>query len=342
MIFFGKLVENYLYMKQFFIELSLRLLRLFPPEFSSFVSLNFLNLGFFVKSKFSIEKVNKNAAPCLKIEELEFRNPLGLAAGLDKEGKYFNSLGSLGFGFIEVGTFTPKPQKGNSFPRIKRLLKDKSLINRLGFNNPGIDKAVLNIKKLKNSSSPILGISIGKNKDTSLENAYKDYLFCLKKVYPIADYIAVNISSPNTKDLRKLSSSDYFDDLVCEIGHYHYELAENFKKKIPIFLKLSPDEKDENLSRIVSSSISNGFAGFIVSNTAMSEAKGIKGGISGDLLKPKSLAILKKVKAISENSIIISCGGISKKEDFEERKDLGADLIQIYTSFVYEGPKVVL
>ncbi len=328
-------------MKQFFIELSLRILRLFPPEFSSFLSLRLLNLGFIIKSKFSIKRENKNAAPCLKIEELEFRNPLGLAAGLDKEGKYFNSLGSLGFGFIEVGTFTPKPQKGNSFPRIKRLLKDKSLINRLGFNNPGIDEAVLNIKKLKNSSSPILGISIGKNKDTSLENAYKDYLLCLKKVYAIADYIAVNISSPNTKDLRKLSSSDYFDDLVGEIGYYHHQLAENFKKKIPIFLKLSPDEKDENLTRIVSSSISNGFTGFIVSNTAMSEVKGIKGGISGDLLKPKSLEILKKVKAISENSIIISCGGISKKEDFEERKDLGADLIQIYTSFVYQGPKVV-
>lgn len=325
-----------------FYNLALKCLKLLPPETASKLSLYFLKLIhiIFIRNFESDLKINHSSP--VQMGALKFRNPLGVAAGLDKEGKYFSAIGSLGFSFIEVGTFTPYAQDGNDSPRIKRLNNEKSLINRLGFNNPGIIQGVKNIKNNKKYFSGILGVSIGKNKETKLEDAYKDYLFCLRHCFEISDYVAVNISSPNTEDLRELSSEGFIFDLTAKINEEALNLKNTFGKKVPIMLKLSPDEDDKNLENIITSASINGFDGFILTNTMQGERKGISGGISGELLKDKSVNMLKKVKNIvHDEKILISSGGISTKNDLEERIDNGAKLIQIYTSFVYKGPKIV-
>ncbi len=313
---------------------------MFPPETSSKISLE--SLLFLDNSKnffphFSSHKFNEKEPS--NLAGLNFANKLGLAAGLDKEGKYFGALSSLGFGFIEVGTFTPNAQKGNPRPRIKRLKNENSLINRLGFNNPGIDKGVENIKKYKNNFSGILGVSIGKDKNTELSKAHKDYLYCLGKAFPVADYIAINISSPNTDGLRSLSSESYFERLIYEIMKSKRKLEDRFSKNVPIFLKISPDESIDNLSKLINTSEKEGITGFIVSNTVKGTIRGFTGGISGELIKQKSLDMLKKVKSMVDKDIIlISSGGVSTKKDYQERLHNGADLVQIYTGFVYKGP----
>ncbi len=313
---------------------------MFPPETSSKISLE--SLFFLDNSKiffphYSSKKFDEKEP--FNLAGLKFENKLGLAAGLDKEGRYFGALSSLGFGFIEIGTFTPKAQKGNSYPRIKRLKNENSLINRLGFNNPGIDKGVENIKKYKNNFSGILGVSIGKNKNTELSEAHKDYLYCLSKAFPVADYIAINISSPNTDGLRSLSSESYFERLIFEIMKSKRELEDRFSKDLPIFLKISPDESIDNLSKLIHASEKEGITGFIVSNTVKGTIRGLTGGISGELIKQKSLEMLKKVKSMVDKDIIlISSGGVFTKNDYQERLNSGADLVQIYTSFVYKGP----
>ncbi len=316
-------------------------MRIIPPEITSSISLNLIKLIYKVNKNFFKVKINPKIKK-IKYQNLEFKHCLGLAAGVDKKGEYFDALSSIGFSFIEVGTFTPSAQKGNEYPRIKRINKESSLINRLGFNNPGILKGVDNIAKNKPNFSGILGISIGKNKDTPIESAYKDYVYCLKRCFHIADYVALNISSPNTADLRKLSSADHIEHLTKEIGLQRNILQKNHKKEVPIFLKLSPDEEDSNIEKIISTSLNNGISGFIISNTTIGEYKNISGGISGKLLKIKSLNMLKRVKNFLGNeSFVISSGGISDKSDLTERLDNGAKLAQIYTSFVYQGPKVV-
>ena len=327
-------------LKNVFIQIALFILRFLPPELASQISLKSIKYldSFNIKLQ---KKGNLSYAKNIEIMDLTFDHYLGLSAGIDKEGKYFDSLNSLGFSFIEVGTFTPLPQKGNKYPRIKRL-PNQSLINSLGFNNPGILEGIKNVRKSKHNFSGVLGISIGKNKSTSLDEAYKDYNFCLEHCYQDADYIAINISSPNTLDLRKLSSTDYIEDLTREINLKKEKLEKKYSKKVPLFLKLSPDEKEENLQKIISTSLSNNFSGFIVSNTMKGNSKGISGGISGDLLKNKSCEILRKVQGLVGNEVIlIASGGISTKVDVEERLDNGAKLIQIYTSFVYRGPTIV-
>jgi dihydroorotate dehydrogenase len=328
--------------KKIFLKIFLKILRIFPPEISSSISLNSIKLIANLNHGFLNVIPKKNNLEKVKISELEFDHYLGLSAGIDKSGDYFHSLGSIGFSFIEVGTFTPKGQKGNEFPRVKRITNNNSLINRLGFNNPGINLAVEKIDKNKKNFSGILGISIGKNKDTLLENAYLDYNFCMNKCFNQADYIAINISSPNTKGLRKLTSPDYIKDLSKEISLTRKNLNKKFNKVVPIFLKLSPDEKDENLQDIVDATLSNGFDGYIVANTTHGEFGGIHGGISGELLKLKSNEMLRKVKnLVGGDAALIASGGISSKRDVEERLNNGASLIQIYTSFVYKGPFVL-
>ena len=328
--------------KRFITKYFLIFLRILPPEVSSKISL--LSLKILYKSNFKFLS-QKSISPRIKKINLcgiSFENYLGLSAGIDKEGKYYDSLGSLGFSFIEVGTFTPSPQKGNKYPRVKRMLKEESLINRLGFNNPGILKGIQNIKKNKKNFQGILGISIGKNKDTNLDDAYKDYIFCLDQCFIYADYVAINISSPNTSKLRELSSASYIDNLTKEINTKTKHLEKKYNKKVPIFLKLSPDESNEDTERIIYTSLSNNFSGFIISNTTSGKYQGITGGISGELLKNKSLDMLRRVNGMVGDEIpLIASGGISNKLDAEERLDNGAKLIQIYTSFVYKGPFIV-
>ena len=328
-------------LKKIFLKVFIKILRIFPPEISSFVSLNSLKLIANINYDFLNALPKKNLEK-VKISKLEFDHILGLSAGIDKSGNYFHSLGSIGFSFIEVGTFTPKSQKGNESPRIKRISKHNSLINRLGFNNPGIKASLENINKNKKNFSGILGISIGKNKDTSLDNAFLDYNFCINQCFQQADYIAINISSPNTKDLRKLSSPEYIKDLSKEISSTRRELNNKYNKLVPIFLKLSPDEKNENLRDIIDVTLSNGFDGYIVANTIQGEFGGISGGMSGELIKQKSNEVLKEVSNIVGNdATLIASGGISSKKDVEERLNNGASLIQIYTSFIYKGPSIL-
>lgn len=318
------------------------ILRLLPPEASSLISLKSINFLYSLNENILKSNINKRKKKSITFRGLSFSHPLGLAAGFDKEGKYFHALGSIGFSFVEVGTFTPKPQKGNDKPRIKRILEHNSLINRLGFNNPGIDAGLINIKYLKKNYAGVLGISIGKNKFTSLDDAHRDYVFCLRKSYELADYIAINISSPNTKDLRQLSSKDYIDSLLKNLFEELEKLVKTHKKIVPIFLKLSPDENSAELKRIINVSIERGVAGFIISNSMAGNYQNIQGGISGELLRERSIEALKIANSIiTKKHLLISSGGISRKSDLEERLDNGASLAQIYTGFVYKGPSIL-
>ncbi len=327
----------------FFLSIILFILKRLPPEPSKKLSLELLNLFWKFFSFLPIFNPDESLISDKRIilNDISFKNNIGIAAGLDKEGKYFSALGSLGFSFVEVGTFTPKAQQGNTKPRIKRL-KNDSIINRLGFNNPGIDEGIKNIKRNLNNFNGVLGISIGKNKNTELKNAYHDYIFCMNRSYEVADYLAINISSPNTEGLRDLASDKFLEKLIYEISSEKKILKEKFLKNVPIFIKISPDENDKNLSHLIEISEDYGIDGFIVSNTYIGEAKGISGGISGSMLKERSLNMLKKVNSLRrKNSTLISSGGISSKSDVKERMENGADLIQIYTSFVYKGPSIL-
>ena len=265
---------------------------------------------------------------------------VGIAAGLDKNGEYIDSLASLGVSFIEVGTVTPRPQKGNPKPRIFRNLKEKSLLNRLGFNNKGVDYLVKNLKNKK--TRILIGTSIGKNFDTPNDKASSDYLYCLEKIYKYSDYIAVNISSPNTKDLRDLSKVEYLEALLEEIKNKQKDLSEVHGYK-PIFIKISPDESSENLRDICNSILTKSFDGIICSNTTIdhSDSNG-SGGISGQPLKKKATETLLKVRALVGDELpIIASGGVMSVEDYLEKIDAGANLVQLYTGFIYEGPKLI-
>ena len=333
-------------MKNLIYRISLFFLRFLNPEVSSHLSLETLKKLELIKDFFGNPKEDfldsKPNSKLIYAGSLKFKNYLGLAAGLDKEGKYFSALGALGFGFVEVGTFTPYQQKGNDLPRIKRISEQKSLINRLGFNNPGISQGIKNITLNRHKYNGLLGISIGKSLSTPLNRAYEDYVFCLKACYEYADYVAVNISSPNTAGLRDLSTEVYFEKMLTEIHTEYKKLLKSSNKKVPLFLKISPDEKQENIPRIIEASQKNEFSGFIVSNTKFGSYQDMQGGISGNLLKKESLDTQKIVSScVDKKTIIIASGGISSKEDIEERMDNGADLVQIYTSFVYDGPPII-
>ena len=270
---------------------------------------------------------------------LHFPNRIGLAAGMDKNADYIEPLSYLGFGFLELGTLTPRSQAGNIKPRLFRLTKEKSLINRMGFNNKGIEHAV---EKIKNSNSEaILGISIGKSSDTSLEKAVGDYLFCLEKAYPVCDYIAVNISSPNTKDLRKLESEEYFSSLITNLK----KRQEAFSKELgykPMVLKLSPDLQDLDLEIICKEILDKDIDGIICSNTSVSHNYNHQGGLSGELLFEISNRSLTSFRSFLGSSFpIIASGGVMSRHHFEKKLDLGADLVQVYTGMIYKGPILV-
>jgi len=269
-----------------------------------------------------------------------YNNKLGFAAGLDKDGEYIDSLAALGIGFIEVGTVTPRGQSGNPKPRLFRNKKDKSLLNRLGFNNQGVDSLVENLKNRK-SNIPI-GVSIGKNFDTPNDEAYKDYLFCMDKVYGYSNYIAINISSPNTKDLRALSNQQSLKKLLFKIKEKQKKLSKSYEY-VPIFLKISPDETFDDLKDICSSIIEYELDGIICSNTTINhDHKNGYGGLSGLPLKNTATEKLIFVKKIVGNKIpIIASGGVMSVLDYKEKINGGADLVQIYTGFIFYGPKLI-
>lgn len=278
---------------------------------------------------------------------LTFPHPIGLAAGLDKNGDYLDALAKLGFSFIELGTVTPKAQAGNPKPRLFRVPQAQAIINRMGFNNRGVDVLVDNVKKAQYKG--ILGINIGKNKDTPLHQSAEDYLFCLRKVYPYASYITVNISSPNTPDLRQLQQGDYFLDLIEKLCAEKLRLENSYHKQVPLVIKISPDEPDETLKIMADIMVSHGIDGIIATNTTSDHVSvqhyvhgNELGGLSGrplTRLSTRCLRILKKV--VGNDLTLIASGGVDTVAMAQEKLDAGASLLQVYTGLVYQGPSLM-
>ncbi|MDQ2994004.1 MAG: quinone-dependent dihydroorotate dehydrogenase [Pseudomonadota bacterium] len=280
--------------------------------------------------------------PC-KILGLNFRNRVGIAAGLDK-GENINALGQLGVGFIEVGGVTPKPQPGNPRPRIFRLLDDEGLINRMGFNNSGVDELV-NCLKRRNYEG-IVGVNITKNKDTPLDQAGADYVLIMERVYPYVDYIAVNISSPNTPGLRELQTPAYLYNLLSGLKGVQQRLAKQYEKYVPLVVKIAPDLTDTELTEMATTLLDVGIDGVIATNTSLSR-EGLKdpllakeaGGLSGKPLSTKSTEIIGKLFKILQHRIpIIASGGVMSAEDAKAKRAAGAELVQVYTGLIYHGP----
>lgn len=278
---------------------------------------------------------------------IEFPNPVGLAAGLDKNGAYIDALASLGFGFIEIGTITPRPQAGNPKPRLFRIPQAKAIINRMGFNNDGVDELIKNVKAAKFKG--ILGINIGKNADTAVEDAVADYVICLEKVYNYASYITVNISSPNTKNLRSLQSGDALTELLQTLKQRQLELAEEHQHYVPLVLKVAPDLTQSDIEFIASQLVKFKIDGLIVTNTTLSR-EGVEGlpfgdeagGLSGAPVFEKSTACLAAFSQALKGQIpLIGVGGILTGEQAVAKQQAGASLVQIYSGMIYTGPRLI-
>ena len=281
---------------------------------------------------------------------LTFPNPVGLAAGLDKNGEHIDALASLGFGFIEIGTVTPRPQPGNPKPRMFRITEKQAIINRMGFNNHGVDQLLANVAKSKFArSGGVLGINIGKNFDTPIEKAADDYLICLDRVYASASYIAINISSPNTKNLRELQKDDALDALLGQLKTGQARLADKHGKYVPLVLKIAPDLEDEQIQSIADLLRQHRMDGVIATNTTLSRAEvegfpnaSEAGGLSGAPVFERSTTVLKKLAGHLAGEVpIIGVGGIMKGEDAVAKLDAGASLVQLYSGFIYRGPELV-
>ena len=272
---------------------------------------------------------------------LKFKNPVGLAAGFDKNAECYNEFSNFGFGFIEIGTVTPLPQPGNPKKRIFRLVEDKSLINRLGFNNKGLDEITKNLRKKRDI---IIGANIGKNFFTENKDGHMDYLKCLQGLHDLVDYFAINISSPNTKNLRQFHDKDLLKPLLESLINYN----NNQSSRKPMLLKISPDLDTKQLDDIISLVSELKINGIIATNTTISrdnlksKHQNEIGGLSGELLKEKSNYIIKYLrKKLDNNFPIIGVGGIMTKDDAIEKLNSGADLIQLYTGFIYKGPGLI-
>ncbi|MBK0001879.1 quinone-dependent dihydroorotate dehydrogenase [Erwinia sp. S43] len=278
---------------------------------------------------------------------LTFKNPLGLAAGLDKNGECIDAFGAMGFGFIEIGTVTPRPQPGNDKPRMFRVVEAQGIINRMGFNNLGVDHLVENVKKAHYDG--ILGINIGKNKDTPVEQGKEDYLTCMDKIYPYAGYIAINISSPNTPGLRSLQYGEALDDLLQAIKTRQGELQQLHHKYVPVAVKIAPDLSEEELIQVADSLQRHNIDGVIATNTTLDRSliKGLKhcdeaGGLSGRPVQLRSTEIIRRLSAELKGSMpIIGVGGIDSLVSAREKMEAGASLVQIYSGFIYKGPPLI-
>jgi dihydroorotate dehydrogenase len=279
-----------------------------------------------------------------RVMGLEFSNPVGLAAGLDKNAEHVDSLAALGFGFIEVGTVTPRPQAGNPAPRLFRIPEARAIVNRMGFNNDGVERLTDNLARARYRG--ILGINIGKNFDTPIERAAEDYLYCLRKVHAAASYVAVNISSPNTANLRQLQQSDQLDRLLGTLVAENRKLAARHGRTVPLAVKIAPDLSAEEIRQMAASFIRHGVDAVIATNTTVSRdgVEGLAnseqaGGLSGAPLKVRSSAVVHELaRALADRIPIIAVGGIFSSADARERLSGGASLIQLYSGLIYEGP----
>ncbi|MDO8263884.1 MAG: quinone-dependent dihydroorotate dehydrogenase [Gallionella sp.] len=278
---------------------------------------------------------------------LTFPNPVGLAAGLDKNGGCIDGLAALGFGFIEIGTVTPLPQPGNPKPRLFRLAQANAIINRMGFNNDGVDKLIENVQHA--DFRGILGINIGKNAATPIEKAADDYLICLRKVYAHASYVTVNISSPNTKNLRQLQDEDALNNLLAQLKSEQQKLSDSHGKYVPITLKIAPDLEGDQIAQIAHLLMQHRIDGVIATNTTLSrecvaniEHGAETGGLSGAPVREKSTAVIRQMAAELQGALpIIGVGGILNGADAAEKINAGASLVQIYSGLIYRGPALI-
>ncbi|MEC7271438.1 MAG: quinone-dependent dihydroorotate dehydrogenase [Pseudomonadota bacterium] len=315
-------------------KLARKLLFLLPPEQSQNISHFFLKL---------FSGLYKSKQTHLFVKGLRVKNRLGLAAGLDKNARLINEFDNIGFGFVEVGTITPKAQYGNPKPRIKRLISHESLLNSLGFPNEGVRSIKSRLKKV--SGDICLGVNIGPNKDTVPEEVINDYLLCYEEVFEYADFVTINISSPNTPNLRSLHNAENFKAVIDAI------LSERnrHQKKPKVFIKISPDEESKTYTNLIETINNSAIDGVIISNTSNNQnlkkslnVAHLPGGISGKSLKNSSNKILKEIKTmINKEKIIVAVGGIFDVDSYNEKFELGADLVQMYTGLIYEGPNLV-
>ena len=315
-----------------------KILKFLPPEVAHHVALSSLHLIYKLGLTAVFFKKPKNEK--INFLNLKFKNKLGIAAGLDKNGDYFDAIGSLGFGFIEIGTVTPLPQPGNSKPRIFRFFAEGAIVNRLGFNNKGLQHMIKNLEKRKYNG--VLGINIGANKTSEGNKRVKDYIDCFCALHKYADYITINISSPNTPNLRDFHNKDNLEFLLHSINEEKLKLG--YKK--PIFLKISPDEDNESILNVVGLVKKYNFDALIASNTTTDKSllknnPDLDGGLSGKPLFEKSNKLIKYIKSIDPEINIVGVGGIFNKDDFQEKLRAGAALAQIYTSFIIDGPSVI-
>lgn len=293
----------------------------------------------FLKSLYDNKEVHKE----VNLWQLKFKNPIGLAAGFDKNAEYIDDLAKLGFGYIEIGTLTPKPQPGNDKPRLFRLPQNEALINRMGFNNKGVDAAVERLRKRK--SNIIVGGNIGKNKTTPNDKAVEDYEYCFRQLYDYVDYFVVNVSSPNTPDLRALQQKEPLTQILSRLQLINTQLG----KAKPVLLKIAPDITFEQLDEIIEVIIQLNLNGIVATNTTVDRQdltqeknSGETGGLSGKPLQQKSTEIIRYIHQKTNGTLpIIGVGGIFNAADAQEKLDAGATLLQVYTGFIYKGPGIV-
>lgn len=290
---------------------------------------------------------SREAEDPVEVMGIRFPNRVGLAAGLDKNGDHIDALGDLGFGFIEIGTVTRRAQPGNPKPRIFRLPKAQALVNRMGFNNNGLDALIKNVEAAQYRG--VLGINIGKNFDTPIENAADDYLACMARVYPLASYITINISSPNTKNLRQLQQADELERLLSVLKNEQARLTVRHSKYVPLALKIAPDLEPEQIEEITRLLLEYRFDGVIATNTTLSRA-GVEnlrhgneaGGLSGAPVRAKSTTVIRELAAALKGRVpIIGVGGILSGSDAVEKIDAGAALVQLYSGMIYRGPGLI-
>lgn len=318
---------------------------LLPPETAHDFALNALSAGRFV----GLARLMRSRAESAPIDlmGLRFPNPVGLAAGLDKNGDHIDALGELGFGFIEVGTVTPKPQPGNPRPRMFRLAEHRALINRLGFNNKGVDHLVERLRRRRFEG--IVGANIGKQKETPVEDAAEDYRHCLEKVFPLCDYVTVNISSPNTANLRQLQDTGHLRELLGELTTARDRLTREHGKSRPVLIKIAPDWDDQALTASLKVIGESGIDGLIATNTTLERASinghihaNEVGGLSGAPLKQRADAVLRHARRVlGDHFPIIGLGGITRGDDAVDKRRAGADLVQVYTGFIFRGPALI-
>ncbi len=314
------------------------------PEHAHEVTLSLLEKAHKAKLIGFLSSMQSVSIDCMG---MSFANPVGLAAGLDKNGDYIDALGELGFGFIEIGTVTPKPQQGNAKPRLFRVKEANAIVNRMGFNNLGVDHLVENVKRCRYQGN--IGINIGKNATTPVEKAVDDYLYCLDRVYPHASYITINISSPNTKNLRDLQSGDALSRLLERIKNRHQQLAIDYGFYVPLVLKIAPDLDETQIEFIAQQLLDFEIDGLIATNTTISRVgvEGLKnaeqaGGLSGQPVWHMSTLVLQQFSDILQDKVtLVGVGGIDSGEKAVKKVQAGASLVQLYSGLIYKGPGLI-